>query len=112
MPRAIPICSPCSSVRARQQPQETVKILTQITDAADTMQLSKIRKEAVSAIEDLKRKGPGYKRDIATWGQVGEGAIALGCIGAAVSGVGAAVGIPCVVGGAVTSAAIKGLAAQ
>jgi hypothetical protein len=43
---------------------------------------------------------------------VGEGAIALGCIGAAVSGVGAAVGIPCVVGGAVTSAAIKGLAAQ
>jgi hypothetical protein len=97
---------------AHQQPPETLKILTQITDAADTMQLTKIRKEAVSAIEDLKRKGPGYKRDIATWGQVGEGAIALGCIGAAVSGVGAAVGIPCVVGGAVTSAAIKGLAAQ
>lgn len=97
---------------ARQQPPATVKILAQITEAADTMQLSKIRKEALGAIEDLKRKGPGYKRDIATWGQVGEGAIALGCIGAAVTGVGAVVGIPCVVGGAVTSAAIKGLAAQ
>jgi hypothetical protein len=97
---------------AGQQSPETVKILVQITDAADTMQLTKIRKEAVSAIEDLKRKGPGYKRDIATWGRVGEGAIALGCIGAAVSGVGAAVGIPCVVGGAVASAAIKGMAAQ
>lgn len=96
----------------RQQPPETVKILGQITDAADTMQLTKIRKEALLAIEDLKRKGPGYKRDIATWGQVGEGAIALGCIGAAVSGVAAVVGIPCVIGGAVTSAALKGLAAQ
>ena len=97
---------------ARQQPPDTVKILKQVTDAADTMQLSKIRKEALGAIEDLRRKGPGYKRDIATWGQVGEGAIALGCIGAAVSGVGAAIGIPCVVGGAVASAAIKGMAAQ
>lgn len=97
---------------ARQQPPATVKILKQITEAADTMQLTRICKEALLAIEDLKRKGPGYQRDIATWGRVGEGAIALGCIGAAVSGVGAAVGIPCVVGGAVTSAALKGLAAQ
>jgi hypothetical protein len=95
---------------ARQQPPETVKILTQITEAADTMQLTAIRKEAVGAIEDLKRKGPGSKRDLKNWGTIGEGAIALGCIGAAVSGVGAAVGIPCVVGGAVTSAALKGLA--
>jgi hypothetical protein len=96
---------------ARHQPPETVKILKQITDAADTMQLTALRKEAVGAIEDLKRKGPGSKRDIKNWGTIGEGAIALGCIGAAVSGVGAAVGIPCVVGGAVTSAALKGLAA-
>jgi hypothetical protein len=97
---------------ARQQPEETAKILKQVTDAADTMQLTAIRKEAVLAIEDLRRKGPGSKRDLKNWGTIGEGAIALGCIGAAVSGVGAAVGIPCVVGGAVTSAALKGLASQ
>jgi hypothetical protein len=93
----------------QQQPPETVKIVNQITEAADTMQLAAIRKEALAAIEDLKRKGPGSKRDLKNWGTIGEGAIALGCIGAAVSGVGAAVGIPCVVGGAVTSAALKGL---
>lgn len=97
---------------ARHQPEETVKIVKQITDAADTMQLTAIRKEAVGAIEDLKRKGPGSKRDLKNWGTIGEGAIALGCIGAAVSGVGAAIGIPCVVGGAVASAAMKGVAAQ
>ncbi len=96
---------------ARQQTPDNAKIVKQITDAADTMQLTALRKEAIGAIEDLKRKGPGSKRDIKNWGTIGEGAIALGCIGAAVSGVGAAVGIPCVVGGAVTSAALKGLAA-
>ncbi len=43
---------------ARHQDKETAEIVKQITDAADTMQLSAIRKEALGAIEDLKRKGP------------------------------------------------------
>lgn len=91
---------------ARHQPEETAKIVRQITDAADTMQLSAIRKEAVGAIEELKRKGPGSKRDMMTAGRIGEGAIALGCIGAAATG-NVALGLPCVVGGAVTSAALR-----
>lgn len=95
---------------APQQTPDNAKIVKQITDAADTMQLTALRKEALGAIEDLKRKGPNSKRDIKNWGSVGEGAIALGCMGAALSGVGAAVGIPCVVGGALTSYALKGLA--
>ncbi len=70
-----------------------------------------IRKEAVGAIEDLKRKGPGSKRDVATAGKIGEGAIALGCLGAAVAGQ-VALGLPCVVGGAVTSAVLKGWTAR
>jgi len=41
-----------------------------------------LRKAALAAIEDLKRKGPGYKRDLSTWGQVGQGAVALGCVAA------------------------------
>ena len=96
---------------ARQQPEETAKVLKQVTDAADTMQIAPIRKEMLAAIEDLKRKGPGGKRDAMTWGRVGEGAIALGCIGAVVAGQ-VALGLPCVVGGAVTSAALKGMAEQ
>jgi hypothetical protein len=91
---------------ARNQPDDTAKIVKEITDAADTMQLSAIRKEAVGAIEDLKRKGPGSKRDMMTAGRIGEGAIALGCIGAAATG-NVALGLPCVVGGAVTSAALR-----
>ncbi len=91
---------------ARHQPEETAKIVKEITDAADTMQLSAIRKEAIGAIEDLKRKGPGSKRDVMTAGRIGEGAIALGCIGAAATG-NVALGLPCVVGGAVTSAALR-----
>jgi hypothetical protein len=91
---------------ASHQPEETAKIVKEITDAADTMQLSAIRKEALGAIEDLKRKGPGSKRDMMTAGRIGEGAIALGCIGAAATG-NVALGLPCVVGGAVTSAALR-----
>lgn len=91
---------------ARHQEKETAEIVKQITDAADTMQLSAIRKEALAAIEDLKRKGPGSKRDMTTAGRIGEGAIALGCIGAAATG-NVALGLPCVVGGAVTSAALR-----
>jgi len=96
---------------ARHQPEDTAKILKQITDAADTMQLTAIRKEALAAIEDLKRKGPGSKRDMMTAGRIGESAIALGCIGAAATG-NVALGLPCVVGGAVTSAALRTWAGQ
>lgn len=91
---------------ARHQPKETADIVKQVTDAADTMQLGPIRKEALGAIEDLKRKGPGSKRDVMTAGRIGEGAIALGCIGAAATG-NVALGLPCVVGGAITSAALR-----
>ncbi len=96
---------------ARRQPKETADILRQITDAADTMELSAIRKQALAAIEDLKRKGPGWKRDTLTAGRIGEGAIALGCIGAAATGQ-VALGLPCVVGGAITSAALRSWAGQ
>src|SRR5262249_38039320 len=63
-------------------------------------------KEALAAVEELKRKGPGYKRDISFWGQVGEGAVSLGCVAAAALGQ-VEFGIPCVLGGAATSAAVR-----
>ena len=96
--------------RARgHQDKETVAVLKEIIEAAETVETGRIRKDALAAIEELKRKGPGSKREALTWGRVGEGAIALGCIGAAVAGA-IALGLPCVVGGAVTSAALRGLA--
>lgn len=95
----------------RYQDKETVAVLKEVISAAETVDTGKIRKEAVAAIEELKRKGPGYRRKIAGWGQVGQGAIALGCIGAAVAGA-VVLGLPCVIGGAVSSAAINAFSAQ
>jgi hypothetical protein len=89
-----------------RQTKEIQPILDEVIDAAETMDTARIRKEALAAVEDLKRKGPGFRRQVAWWGKVGEGAIALGCIGAAVAGQ-VAFGLPCVVGGAVGSAALK-----
>jgi hypothetical protein len=90
----------------KHQDKETTKILAEVVDAAETMELAKIRKEALSSIEELKRKGPGSRRKLAGWGQIGQGAIALGCIGAAVAGA-VALGLPCVIGGAASGAVLN-----
>ncbi|MBV9968922.1 MAG: hypothetical protein JO228_02975 [Xanthobacteraceae bacterium] len=89
-----------------RQPADIQPILKEVIEAAETMELAQIRKAALASIEDLKRKGPGYKRDISTWGQLGQGAVALGCIAAAAAGQ-VEIGIPCVVGGALSSAALN-----
>lgn len=91
---------------ARHQTKEQNSILREVIEAAETVETTKLRKDALAAIEDLKRKGPGTKRKIAGWGQVGQGALALGCIGAAAAGM-VALGLPCVIGGAVGSAALS-----
>ncbi len=96
---------------SRHQPIEVAPILGEVIDAAETVQTGRIRKEALAAIEELRRNGPGAKRDVAWWGKIGEGAIGLGCVAAAVTGQ-VELGIPCVVGGAVSSAAIRYWAGQ
>jgi hypothetical protein len=97
------------AVLKREEPHESEAvrpILKEVIEAVDTMEIAHLRKEALAAIEDLKRKGPGYKRDLSTWGQVGQGAIALGCVAAAATGQ-VEIGLPCVVGGALSSAALN-----
>jgi hypothetical protein len=86
--------------------EKTGPILDEVIFAAETVEVGKIREEATAAINELRAKGPAYKRKIAWWGQLGEGAISLGCVVAAVSGA-AALGVPCVVGGALTSATLR-----
>lgn len=92
---------------ATQEQRDTVKpVLAEVIEAAETVETGKLRNEALAAIDELRRKGPGYKRDISLWGQVGESALALGCIAAAATGQ-VEFGLPCVIGGAATSAALR-----
>jgi hypothetical protein len=89
----------------KTEPAAVVAVLDQAIEAADSMQTAPLRKDALAAIEELKRKGPGSKRDVSTWGLLGQGAIAVGCVAAAVAGA-IALGVPCVVGGAASGAAL------
>jgi hypothetical protein len=94
----------------RRQTKEIEPILKDVIEAADTADAARIKKELVATVEELRTKGPGTKRDIAAWGQVGQTAISLGCLGAAVAGQ-AEFGLPCVIGGALSTATIRYLAA-
>ncbi len=95
----------------KYQTEEIAKPLAEVIQAAETAQAPRVKKEALAAIDELKRKGPGYRREMTVWGYVGQGTIAVTCITLAVVSLTAA-GIPCVVGGAVTSAALNYWTAQ
>lgn len=90
----------------QEQPDGVKPMLAEVIDAAEAVDTGKLRADALAAIEDLKRRGPGSRRDLSIWGQVGEGALAIGCVAAAVAGQ-IELGIPCVIGGAATSAALR-----
>jgi hypothetical protein len=81
-----------------QQPAAIKAPLGEVIQAADTVQLGAVRKDALAAVEELKAKGSDSRRNLDFWGQVGVGAVALGCVSAAALGQ-VAVGIPCVIGG-------------
>ncbi len=80
--------------------------LHDVIEAAETLELSKIRKQALASIEELKVKGPERVRNYNWWGQTGQTVLALGCVAAGALGQ-VAFGIPCVVGGALSTAALK-----
>jgi hypothetical protein len=81
-----------------QAPKDVKVPLGEVVDAADTVQLAAVRKDALAAVDELKAKGSDSRRNLDFWGQVGVGAVALGCVSAAALGQ-VAVGIPCVIGG-------------
>ncbi|MBS0234137.1 MAG: hypothetical protein JSR99_11710 [Proteobacteria bacterium] len=85
------------------------KPLEEVIDAAETLELAKLRKDALASIDELKAKGPENLRNYNWWGQAGQTVFALGCVAAGVMGQVEA-GIPCVVGGAASTAALKYLA--
>lgn len=86
--------------------KETRGVLREVIEAAETFELGKVRREARASIERLKTGGPASTRNTMWWGRAGQTALALGCIVAGAMGH-VEVGVPCVVGGAVSSAALK-----
>lgn len=85
---------------------EARPVLKDVIEAAETFEVARIRKDALKSIDELKSKGPQSNRDMAWWGQAGQTVLALGCVAAGAMGH-VEFGIPCVVGGAVSTAALK-----
>ena len=88
------------------QPEDVAKVLNDVIDTAENVDTVRMRKESLAAIEDLKQKGPNAKRELAGWGQVGQGALSMGCVVAAATGQ-IELGIPCVIGGAAYFAGLQ-----
>ena len=91
---------------ADQQPKNIEPILREVIHAAETVNVAALHREQTAAVEKLKREGPASKKELSTWGQVGVGAIAVGCVAAAALGQ-VEIGIPCVIGGSVSSGALS-----
>jgi hypothetical protein len=96
---------------SKTEPRRVASVLNEVIESAESVETTRLRKDALAAIEELKRKGPGYKRDMSTWGAIGQGALALGCIVAATTGH-VEFGLPCVIGGAASGAALSLWASQ
>jgi hypothetical protein len=88
------------------QSKKVKPVLAEVIEAAELADTARLGKDALAALEDLKKKGPGSTRDLATLGAVGEAALSFGCLGLAVAGQVEA-GIPCVIGGALTTGALR-----
>jgi hypothetical protein len=89
----------------KYQPSEVAEPLKEVIDAAEKFEAERVRKHARAAIEKVKAKHPGD----AEWTRntyAGSIAIATGCVVASASGF-PGLAVPCVVGGALYSGAVK-----
>jgi hypothetical protein len=91
---------------ANRDSMETRVVLQEVIDAAETFEFARVRKDAMAAIDQLKAKGPASSRSNQWWGMAGQTVLAVGCVVASAMGQ-LQVGIPCVVGGALSGAALK-----
>jgi hypothetical protein len=90
----------------KTQPKDVAIVLKDVIETADTVDTVHMRKDSLAAIEELKQKGPDSKRELSGWGQVGQGALSMGCVVAAATGQ-IELGLPCVLGGAAYSAGVQ-----
>ncbi len=91
---------------AKRQPKDVTVVLDDVIETAETVDTVHMRKESLAAIDELKQKGPDSKRELSGWGQVGQGALSMGCVLAAATGQ-IELGLPCVLGGAAYSASMQ-----
>jgi hypothetical protein len=84
-------------------------VLQEVIDAAETFEFGKVRKDAVASIDQLKVKGPASARNVRWWGQRADRAGARLHRGWALGRFRSA---SCVIGGAVSGAAIKYMTPQ
>jgi len=91
---------------AKRQPKEVTVVLNDVIETADTVDTTRMRKESLAAIDELKQKGPNSKREMTGLGQIGAGALSMGCVVAAATGQ-IELGLPCVIGGAAYSAGMQ-----
>jgi hypothetical protein len=90
----------------KNQPKDVKVVLDDVIETAETVDTVHMRQESLAAIEELKTKGPNSKRELSGWGQIGQGALSMGCIAAAATGQ-IELGIPCVIGGAAYTAGLQ-----
>jgi hypothetical protein len=90
----------------KSEPKEVVTVLKDVIETAETVDTARMRKESLAAIEQLKQKGPDSKRELTGLGQIGQGALSMGCVVAAATGQ-IEFGLPCVLGGAAYSAGLQ-----
>ncbi len=90
----------------KKQPEDIKPVLHDVIETAETVDTVHMRQESLAAIEELKEKGPNSKRELSGWGQVGQGALSMGCVVAAATGQ-IELGIPCVIGGAAYTAGLQ-----
>jgi hypothetical protein len=90
----------------KHQPKKVAGPLKDVVAAAEAYETGRIRKEALAAIEELKRRGPSKSTAWAWAAQAGSTAIAVGCVVASATGH-VELGLPCIITGALSSAATK-----
>jgi hypothetical protein len=90
----------------KSQPKDVKVVLDDVIETAETVDTVHMRQESLAAIEELKAKGPNSKRELSGWGQIGQGALSMGCVVAAATGQ-IELGIPCVLGGAAYTAGLQ-----
>lgn len=93
-------------VELANHPKAVTKQLAASIAAAESFETYKLRKEALASLNSLKTKGSATQRKWIWWGQAGQIVFALGCVVASATGH-VELGLPCVVGGAASTAALK-----
>jgi hypothetical protein len=89
-----------------RQPQEIAKPLKDVISAAEIFESEKIRKDQVGAIEDAQKKQLTNEAGMSKGATAGSIAIATGCVAASALGQ-AYIAVPCVIGGALYTGAVK-----